>query len=349
MIILGAGLCGLTLAYLLRQSGYRLVILEARRRLGGRICTQYNPNQPPIEMGATWFGQKHKTLVKLLDELGLDYFEQYMGSHAFYDAVSSGPHQVELIPIPTDTEPSYRIKGGSHRLIEQLALHLPSRQIVLDQEVKTIIKSDTHFELRTSDKTYTAHRVVSTIPPALLVSAIDFKPRLDEQIVDIAGHTHTWMGESIKIALSYEEAFWRRTSYSGTIISRGPITEMYDHSDEEHQRHALVGFLDDRYVRARRAQRLMVILDQLRKYFGPQVENFIRYDEYLWRDELYTYTSYSGPMMPHQHNGHPIFNRSGWPEFYIAGSETAKTYPGYMEGAVVRAYEVFRAINKAAK
>ena len=39
IVIVGAGLSGLTIAYLLQKSGYPSTILEARNRLGGRIHT----------------------------------------------------------------------------------------------------------------------------------------------------------------------------------------------------------------------------------------------------------------------------------------------------------------------
>ena len=53
VVILGAGLAGLTLAYRLRDSGLRVTVLEARRRLGGRILTSRPEGGAPIEMGAT--------------------------------------------------------------------------------------------------------------------------------------------------------------------------------------------------------------------------------------------------------------------------------------------------------
>ena len=341
IIIVGAGLCGLTLAYLLVPLDYDVVIVEARNRIGGRIHTLYKPHQAPIELGATWFGKKHQSLVKLLHALDISYFEQYIGDHVFYDAVSSGPHQIELFSVPPNQDPSYRIEGGSHQLIEALVSSIPKQSIRLGQKVESVYKKNGLFLTKTSETMYKAPILISTLPPALLAKVNGIKTLINNRVYQTALLTHTWMAESIKIGLSYKEAFWKFKQTSGTIFSKGPITEIYDHSDAEHQHHALVGFLDGRYVQARRAQRLMVIMDQLRKYYGPQVEKFIRYDEYLWRDDPYTYTSYPRSVMPHQHNGNPIFNHGDCTGFYLAGSETARTYPGYMDGAVSRAYEVF--------
>ena len=74
VIIIGAGLSGLTTAYELKKAGVSFRILEARDRCGGRILTLYG--LPPVEMGATWFGQKHIHLKALLEELEISSFVQ---------------------------------------------------------------------------------------------------------------------------------------------------------------------------------------------------------------------------------------------------------------------------------
>src|ERR1700730_1788799 len=51
--IVGAGVAGLAAARRLHEHGARVVVLEARRRIGGRIFTTRDPRTPgPIELGA---------------------------------------------------------------------------------------------------------------------------------------------------------------------------------------------------------------------------------------------------------------------------------------------------------
>lgn len=69
ILIISAGLTGLALAYFLRDHNLSIRILEARERLGGRILTLRDEDGPSREMGATWLGKKHRTLVGLLQEL----------------------------------------------------------------------------------------------------------------------------------------------------------------------------------------------------------------------------------------------------------------------------------------
>lgn len=49
-------------------------------------------------------------------------------------------------------------------------------------------------------------------------------------------------------------------------------------------------------------------------------------------------------IVPHQNNGHPIFQKNYYQEkFFISGSETSTGYGGYMQGAVRSA---FNTVNK---
>jgi len=52
VIIIGAGVSGLSAAIELAQAGLSVAILEARNRIGGRIFTEYDSVKTPVELGA---------------------------------------------------------------------------------------------------------------------------------------------------------------------------------------------------------------------------------------------------------------------------------------------------------
>ena len=64
VIIIGAGLCGLYLAFLLQKKGIEVLLLEAHTQIGGRIKTITGTTGVTMEMGATWFGNQHHHLLE---------------------------------------------------------------------------------------------------------------------------------------------------------------------------------------------------------------------------------------------------------------------------------------------
>ena len=345
LTIIGGGLTGLTLAYLLRKTAIKVNIVEARSRLGGRIHTQYHDTYALQEMGATWLGKKHEHLSDLLKELNLETFVQVLGGRAVYEPISTSPPQ--LVTLPPNDAPSYRIQGGSSRLIQTLKENIEDETVFTNQIVQSIEQKEDFITVKTKDLAFQSTFVVSTLPPFLLMKTVNIQPELPSSILNIAQQTHTWMGESIKISLTYPTPFWRAKNSSGTIVSNvGPIPEMYDHSNVEDDKFALKGFLNGTYFSLSKEERLAMILKQLRKYYGARADDFLTYEETIWRNEPYTFVPYESHVLPHQNNGHPIYQQpllGG--RFFVAGSETAEQFPGYMDGAVQSAYFVFNSLR----
>ena len=70
--IVGAGVAGLAAARELHRRGFRVAVLEARDRIGGRILTQRDERLPlPIEMGAEFIHGEAPETARVLAEAGL--------------------------------------------------------------------------------------------------------------------------------------------------------------------------------------------------------------------------------------------------------------------------------------
>jgi monoamine oxidase len=338
VVILGAGLSGLLTAFRLKKLGYEVKILEARDRIGGRIYTFDAALNTSVEMGATWFGLKHTHLLGLLNELGLGYYEQHTKGDAFFEPFSLAPPQKITIP---EQMPSYRIAGGSNALIEILKGGLQKEEINLGANIHSIEFQNNKILALSNESMWEADLMVSTLPPGLLFRSIKFSPNLDEEVYKIGLTTHTWMQDSIKTAIIYKNAFWREDGLSGTLFSNvGPFSELYDHSNEEITKYALCGFVNGGYARLNPSERQKKVMAQLEKIFGTQVNNFIDYKECIWNDE-WTKHPETPDIFPHNNNGHPIFEKNHFDNrFFVSGSETARHFPGYMDGAVQSAERV---------
>ncbi|MFZ7089165.1 flavin monoamine oxidase family protein [Curtobacterium sp. RRHDQ10] len=71
-IVVGAGIAGLTAARLLAASGQRVVVLEARDRIGGRTWTDAELGVP-VDLGASWIhGIDGNPLTVLRDAFGIE-------------------------------------------------------------------------------------------------------------------------------------------------------------------------------------------------------------------------------------------------------------------------------------
>jgi monoamine oxidase len=70
VLIIGAGLSGLTAARALERAGRRIVLLEAAGRVGGRVLTE-DVGGDHVDLGAHWIGPTQDRIAALVTELGL--------------------------------------------------------------------------------------------------------------------------------------------------------------------------------------------------------------------------------------------------------------------------------------
>lgn len=85
VVIIGAGMAGISSAYHLRLKGIPSVILEARDRLGGRIWTEKSLGIA-LDLGAAWIhGWLHNPMTALANSYGIRTLPVDLDSVALYD------------------------------------------------------------------------------------------------------------------------------------------------------------------------------------------------------------------------------------------------------------------------
>jgi len=72
-IVIGGGLAGLAAAYRLSQRGWDATVMEAHRRLGGRVFSHHFRQAPKLvcELGGEWIGDDHCAMKRLAGVFGL--------------------------------------------------------------------------------------------------------------------------------------------------------------------------------------------------------------------------------------------------------------------------------------
>ena len=340
IFIIGGGLSGLTLAYLLSKKNIQPTILEASPRLGGRIQTVKGAIDTPLELGATWFSDMHPNLLSLIDELGLKKYPQFSKGISLFQTKSFEPTQKFFVP---EAEiPSYRLAGGTQVLIDTLAKKLPADSIVLNTKVTAIKATGDGILLETSDgKKWNADKVIICIPPRLAAKQIAFSPALPAALNTVLPEVQTWMAGAIKFVLEYEDPFWREEGYSGMLFSHaGIVTEMYDHTNFEENKFGFTGFLNGGAAAYSQEIRKELVLKQLTELLGEKASKPSAYFDKIWTDEFIMTESHA-VQRPHQNNGHPLLQQSYMDgKLFFAATETAKEHPGYMEGAVMAANSI---------
>ena len=341
-IIVGAGLSGLLVAYLLGKKNINTTILEASSRVGGRIQTMHGQLGTPLELGATWFSDMHPNLLALIAELELLKYPQFSAGKSLFQTKSFEPPQEFF--VPASENPSYRLVGGTQRLTDTLLQNIVNTVIKLNTKVVSVqeVGDELAIETATGEK-IKATKVILCLPPQLAASLIQFSPALPENITEILPTVQTWMAGSIKFVLEYDKNFWRTKGYSGMLYSHaGIVAEMYDHTNFEENKFGFTGFLNGGAASYSQEVRKELVLKQLTTLLGKEIANPVSYTDKVWNDEFVLYGNQI-IHRPHQNNGHPLLHQAYMNnKLLFCGTETATEFPGYMEGAVNAAQRIAR-------
>jgi monoamine oxidase len=311
-------------------------VLEGRERVGGRIHSVETQGGAVVEMGATWFFPRFNNLLKLLKNLKVELSEQYSTGHTMYESHARMPAR----KIKSSEGDFFRIKGGTSRIIESLYNDIDKSKVLLGQHVSEIRYTPEGMEVISNGRLLRSSRVVTTVPPQLLSSCVKFSPPLHQDVMDVMKNTHTWMGNSVKGAVTYKVPFWKEKGLSGALYSNpGPFAQMYDQSNENGA--ALAGFLNSKISRLSFEERKKKVIDQLVRVFGEEAKYCLDYKDTIWSEEHFTTHSHATRLSRHHNNGHEVYERPLMDgRLVIGGSETSSQGGGYMEGAVHSANKI---------
>jgi monoamine oxidase len=346
LIIVGAGLAGLTLARRMASAGADLLVLEARARIGGRVLNHITPHGT-YDLGPAWiWPAMQPSIAAAITSAGLAIDPQDdRGGFLFQDrtgAVQRLPHGFEQDP------PSMRIAGGIGALVRHTAHALPPGTIRLGHTITSLTATPGGVTLDCTTEAgparFSAARVALAMPPRLIAS-LGFTPALPAATRQHLAGMPTWMAGHAKALALYDDAFWRRTGLSGAAISHvGPLAELHDASlpgvtDEA----AIFGFFAwPAAMRAnRRAQLQALVTAQLATLFGPAAATPRHIIIQDWAEETFTATQsdHTGPAQ-HPHYA-PTPLPAPWHDIALpCGSESAPEFGGYLEGALVAAAAV---------
>ena len=258
-----------------------------------------------------------------------------------------------------------RFVGGSQLIAERLADRLSGRTagataagataagatpadgtVVLGSPVRRIRFSDAAVTAETGagetgagetgSGQYTGRRIIVSAPP-MLAGRISYDPPLPHWRDQLTQRTP--MGSVIKCQALYDEPFWRAEGLSGQATGDGEGARIvFDNSPADGSPGVLLGFLEGdearRLGRRTAAERRQAVLDSFVRYFGPRAAAPAGYAELDWQQEQWSGGCYGTLFGPNVWTRYGHAPREPVGPIYWAGTETATTWSGYMDGAV---------------
>lgn len=208
--------------------------------------------------------------------------------------------------------------------------------VVLGAAVRSIEQGEGGVVVRSDGGAWRGSRVIVAVPPAL-AGRIEYSPGLPA-LRD--GLTQRFaMGATIKVLVFYARPFWRELGLSGEVVSDGePVGVVFDNSGPSGAPWCLVAFVVGRAARVWGARSVEVrqraVIGDLVRLLGEGAARPLRVVEQDWGGERWsrgcpTGGLPAGGMVPFGEALRRSCGRVHW-----AGTETARAFCGYLEGAV---------------
>jgi monoamine oxidase len=309
-----------------------------------------------VPLEAPWTAPKaaewdHRSLGEYLESTGIrtaiarDLFEMAIrGLHTgdLYDVsllnllmLVRGHHSLEtLFSIEGGSQESL-LDGGAGLMAQRMATELFDA-VYLRCPARAITQQHDNVVVTSDDVIVHAPRVVITVPPALALE-IQFTPTLPDDRAAL--YRGTVAGPESKTLLVYDEPFWRGDGLSGQTSEPGSPSEVtIDASPADGSYGTLASFtfsrVAEQYDGLPEAERHGFLLETLSARLGPRAATPVEVVETAWWHEEWTRGCSMAHFKPGILTSYGHLLREPWGRIHWAGSETATTSHGAIDGAI---------------
>ena len=221
----------------------------------------------------------------------------------------------------------HRFAGSAWSLAERLAggldVRLAEPVLAIDDD-----DGDVALQIRTARETHAAHRAVLALPPA-------FARRIEVALAPAAARlaAASRVGPVVKCFAVYERPFWRDAGWSGEAYRpHGAVRATVALAPDPILLAFVVGAHAAGWSRRAPADRRGEVLATFAAQFGDAASAPLAYAEHDWGADPWAAGCVAG--LPPGVLSRGAAWGAPYGRIHIAGTESAATWPGYMEGAI---------------
>lgn len=229
-----------------------------------------------------------------------------------------------------------KVRGGAWQIATRLADALPPESVRLNAPALGLVQEGGAFRVSHGEGEVAARRVIFAVAPALTETIDSPHTELKRRA---ALSRRMPMGKVIKFVLAYDRPFWRDKGFSGQAVSDvGPISPVFDACAPGHDAGLLVGFFEADHAgktsALSRDERRTLAAGCIKRWYGDAAPDPVDYVEHDWTADPWSRGCYVGLAQPGLLTELGPALRKPVEGVHWAGTETAREWIGYIDGAI---------------
>ena len=296
VLIVGAGVAGLTAAYLLKQKGIEAIVLEAAATHGGRVKRLTGFVDFPLPLGGEWLHTHPYILQEVVNDSNIEVKTK---TTAYDPEKDYALYEGERITIAeAGVKNDYKFINSSWLdFFDAYIVPSIKDQIRYNAVVKTIDYSKSIIQVDTVTEKLEADQVIVTVPLKMLQKkSIQFSPPLPENKQYAIEESTVWDG--FKAFIEFKEAFYPaftefdiRPRYAGQKL-------FYDAAYGQNSKHHVLGLFSvgtgaQPYLNLSDDALIGQLLQELDELFdGKATPNYIKHTSQNWNKEPFIEGAY---------------------------------------------------------
>ena len=359
IVIIGAGIAGLSAGYELTQLGHQVTILEARARPGGRIQTLREPFADGLyaEAGAARIPDNHDLVLKYVKLFGLPLEPMYPSQLSALIADGRGMKRVKIDNFTRELGKTFgselggaaarwsKIKGGNdllprafaERLVNKIHYNSPVVRIEQDEtSARAVVMQNGKTEMLTAD------RILCTVPFSVLRN-IKFPANFSEKKIKAINELN--YGDVSRVYLQTKKRSWEEAGLNGFGLTKDGVEVWQASWNQPGQRGIVMTYARpgtaEPIAAMKESERINSTIRQLDSLLPGVRENFETGTSKCWSEDewacgAWAFAGVGGLLLFAQPEG----------RIHFAG-EHLSMLPSWMQGSLISSAQAIKQIHES--